>query len=780
MAKNNGIKKLSTGIKGFDELLYGGIQLHPTVNHDSCFHDGHGLIIAVRGARGCGKTLFALQLMHGLTKSLIEQLGEVKASPRFYSLNKSEDDLSNMYLDFIITKQIDRMIEESVSGYTDEGKSIGNAWRNNQLVKSLFDLAYSSEIQSNKYGSTIRLPSDYRENADKYLSERVLYYCTRTRALHFKRSCFNDDYSNLVFYLKRKSVKEYIDNHDFDPLPIHYKNDFVNIIFNNFKDYIENDYKEKDNSGNNEKFQYPVSPISLFNEITESLLTSITKKDSEQKKHIYAPCVVIDGFYQIGTGDLKKFPFSHLENILRKASPLSILVFDERFEEIKCNADLIIDMRCNVDSEEEYSFAELRIAKSVFQTIAFGWHQYKERSFGIEVFPSLHRLLQKRNYLPQALIYTHAGVLDKSYEEYLRNTARLDGNLLTPCLPSKSGEDCYEYYDKNKCKNKWELLKNIYRNYRKDCDTSDVDNLKLKLQNILFPSLLEDYKDRYPYSTVFIGNPNSFKRYFIFASAFAAAKRGEHTLIVLFDRSINDMRRHMVCPGISREQIRSDAANIPCLNENSEEIIWKCDTCDRNCRLRSGCLACYNHIHFFKIRMGCISAEEFFTVLGQQIDKRFKDGKYIRHVIIDDLQKIDFSFPFLKKTSLFLPALVSICRNRDIELKMLCNKKAGLTAEVCAIADNVVCIRRDKEDIENITLYLEKNASNTVPSEILEYKISGVYNLFCCGDNGVEFNAKFYLDGDTASNESLAKVIVSKIGSMKDYWRDTYNVIFDK
>lgn len=83
-------------------------------------------------------------------------------------------------------------------------------------------------------------------------------------------------------------------------------------------------------------------------------------------------------------------------------------------------------------------------------------------------------------------------------------------------------------------------------------------------------------------------------------------------------------------------------------------------------------------------------------MLKQQINVLYFDGinqkKKVSRIVIDDLQKIDYSFLLLKDEHLFLTALVTLCRENDVELKILCDKKAGFIKELCSLADNVVCI----------------------------------------------------------------------------------------
>ena len=98
------MKKYSTGIKGLDTLFHGGIQLSDSAS-------GQGVIIAIRGARGCYKTILAMQLMHGLTKSRTADFKKsnkmrFRDAPRFYSFNKDSVALNDLYIDLLIIQTI--------------------------------------------------------------------------------------------------------------------------------------------------------------------------------------------------------------------------------------------------------------------------------------------------------------------------------------------------------------------------------------------------------------------------------------------------------------------------------------------------------------------------------------------------------------------------------------------------------------------------------------------------------------------------------------------------
>ena len=83
-------------------------------------------------------------------------------------------------------------------------------------------------------------------------------------------------------------------------------------------------------------------------------------------------------------------------------------------------ADMIISLRPT--EVQNYRIDQLSIDKSKLQTSSLGWHQYKYRDYGFEVYPSLHRIFQVRRYLQRAMVYTHSNVISDTYQQYLFQT----------------------------------------------------------------------------------------------------------------------------------------------------------------------------------------------------------------------------------------------------------------------------------------------------------------------------------------------------------------------
>lgn len=99
------VGKISTGIQGLDKMLLGGLQLPLIRSGEDVASSEKGIIIVLKGDRGTDKTLFAMQMMHGIAKSLNNLEVKPKA-PAFYSLDKKTDQMNDMLLDFIISKCI--------------------------------------------------------------------------------------------------------------------------------------------------------------------------------------------------------------------------------------------------------------------------------------------------------------------------------------------------------------------------------------------------------------------------------------------------------------------------------------------------------------------------------------------------------------------------------------------------------------------------------------------------------------------------------------------------
>jgi len=667
------LQKLKTYIDGLDKLFYGGIQLRPSPQLDHPNEKG-GLIIAIEGSRGIDKSLFAMQLMHGLTLSMMESKGSGDAlhEPRFYSTFKHSDQLNDMLLDFLISKSVYSMMQ----GYLKMSDSGSRKYSNNYFCNYIFN---TDDVM---YGVDDILPLGYHNILDKYLCMNSMFYSNRTNSLHVHLPNGQENRNNLLHKRRYDTIKEYCNKEDRDNvgriemLKNKYDNNlFYNVIFNHHKVIKESDthYSYSDSS--------VIEIGQILNDIEE--LNSIM------------PCVVLEGMTSSICSEGSRINFSHIEKVLRDKALVSILIFEEENAKITCNADIIIDMRRQTDVSLNYTYHELSISKSSFQDAAYGWHQYKKKDYGIEVYPSSHFLIQVRRYMPSLLRTTHENVFGMSYGMYIDSFLKRDSNVEDKNLGLI---DKYEKFSDKE--NQGNLLGKLMDQYPKPKTPKEVlesiflskDNMGMTKENVV---------------TALIGVPNTYKRLLSMGSVFS--NPGD-SLVLYMDKDEFTMQKKVICPGII---------------ENPTGV------------KKNECIKCYSRIHALPMRMGCIDSDEFYYYLDAQLKASIKeDRSRIRRVVIDDLQKIDCSFPFLKRDSLFLTVLFSLCKDNEVDVCALCDKDASLAPQLRILADNLVVTSKIvKDDEVTNMLTVEKFAGYDYPSREYSYKIQDVYKLFHCENN---------------------------------------------
>lgn len=707
------VGKISTGIQGLDKMLLGGLQLPLIRSGEDVASSEKGIIIVLKGDRGTDKTLFAMQMMHGIAKSLNNLEVKPKA-PSFYSLDKKTDQMNDMLLDFIISKCIDKMIRTRKN---DE-------WTGSRFADAIFD---TSKIRAGATQSSTPppFPENLKSKIDSYISEGIVFYNIRTNSLHFKTAQSIDSQANILFTRRYDNISDYqkVSNAFSSEGNFDFRNDFFEVQFN---EHIPTDNGNND-SRKEMEYKYVTTPSHTFSKI----LSHIQKgaEDNSKNNSMPSSCIVIDGLTKISDSDLRSFELTPFEHILRKSALVTIIVIDDLDEKLKISADILIELGRVENNKENYTSHALRICKSVFQMYAYGWHEYKKRDYGIEVYPSSHLQLQQKRYLPQAKILVQLGILDNHYVRHV--SAKVSGDV-------KDHIRLKEYDDYKKTENTaMDVLRNLYFKKRKKTVTTVGEALQE----------LFGYENDNTFGKIIaiLGSPNSFKFYLAAGSCFCASKQGIHTLFLTFDRLIDNLRDHIMCPAWNT---LGEKMNVPCFNDLSDSKVSKNYTdeysctanCFRHCKL-SECNRCYSNMHSFNINMGCISTDELLHYLNEQLDIYFNKDAHqkIRRIIIDDLQKIDYSFPFLKGNDLFLSAIKNYCQQKCIDLIILCDKNAGLARCLRSLADNVICMERN-EEAKSLSIYIEKFSGITPPSHILKEGImvdktqegKSIYDIFEC------------------------------------------------
>lgn len=740
-----------------------------------------------------------------------------------YSINKDKADLDDSYLDLLIARFLDKVVEDyRKQRFEGDSNCSDIKGRDNidGILRFLFDFDNLSRDNLVRY-KTEQQKDYFLNNLCRLVCEGVINYNPRTNSLHFMRNFPGDDHKNLVATRRKESIAGYVDELHEDG----------NVLLSSCTEGVAGDFVKElinlrmnphsSSENDNRKSSAMASYRAIENDIYERYYSGVEAKpnDKDGVGRTIQPydCVVIDGFSQLGDRDLSEISYLQLTECLRKLSKISILVFDDR-DGFRCDGDIVIEMKEEYNNEESYMYHSLRIAKCIFQTAILGWHQYKKRDFGIQVFPSQHMHLSKRFYIQNKTKHIGQSMFESGITEYFdsKNYRECLYGYIDECPSRKS----FAKFVENQAKMADYLHDKVYREYAEsinllsekiELDKKGRDNeretVKEILQDVLCFKFPEETKERvccvdksssqecgrddliwtdhFP-CTVIIGNPNSYKRTFALATAhkLACLQKPIHTLFFLFDKNELDMRTRMVCPAFYGNDL--------------DNRIIQCRKCNR-------------YIHTYNMRMGCISPNEFFDILQEQINFYCKTSECTgneqswMHIVIDDIQKIQFSFPFLRDTNLFLSALLEICRQNKVKLTILCDKNSELTREVSSIADNVIDIRRDEDDIYRVEFNIERRIREKIPSRIVQLDIRDILHLFRCNcrdmhisfsteedtivENGIETK-----DGSTANyhkffgpnyrsqytdepKDVYYRVHPKIIGSMKGYWRKTENVI---
>lgn len=657
------LQKIKTNILGLDKLLFDGLDL--SRNHT---------VIIIKGNETTERTLLGLQLLYGIGQSISKHDSSVV--PQFISTYLGNEYMDDMLLDILIASAIQKMTKKAVSGETNSKISNGFA---REIFK--MDEIICADYKNNVYG---QLPlKEIKFDTDRLICEEAIYYNNRTNALHYRMLEMQSDERNILYNRKYETISEYFE--DKEELIVFDKQKRMSQL-STFLDFpfINAQLKYEPNIDNlsNIAFQNPESAFIAFD----------LRIFSEKENTI----------------------FNQLITAMSSKTKVSIFIVPDKTIIPEHLVDIIIEMKTSMNAN--YLLQYLSITKNRCQISALGWHQYKRRDYGIEVYPSLHTYFQQRRYLQRALVYTHSNVITDTFQQYLDKNA-YNGNYNA------------NYTDYNETRNEVanDYYQALYPQYNTDYNSVDILERILLSENSpvnRFPKGHKCHKqdahnqihDYHGGVTAVIGESNTYKRFLTFGGIFSSALNREHTLLLLLNKDDATIRRRLACPARAKK-----------------------DSACKECR------ECYSYIHFMNICMGNITPEEFIYFLERQIEVSFTCGKKIQRIVIDDLQILDYCFPLLHNSPLFLSALVSVCRDREISLYLLCDKNGSIVNELKTVADNVVCT--DRADNDKLEIYIERFAGyNNTPSKIYCGRINSVKELFECykRKNEKEIDVTFY------------------------------------
>lgn len=692
------LQKVRTNIEGFDYLLFDGIDM-----------TNERTVIAIQGGKEAERTLLGLQMLYGLGQSLVNNSPDCKLLEKgpflqILSNYQSKSFIEDQLLDIIISSSISRMTELSVS--TPNWSLLSNGF------SSEFFNTEKVQCQDTCPSFYEKLPlMDIEKRTDELICEEAIYYSNRTNSLHFRAA--HTDNTDIV-----------------EPLEGYVKTNKDNILFSRKFDcisqYVYTDLETHEVNknikqlGNELEYQYVGVSVNEVNAIKwdDKSIYSITALDVDANTDTDALTDFITSF--------SKF------NEIIKDHKVLILIIPDSMRIPEEYVDIYIEMKSQL--RFDYQINSLSIRKSRTQNCALGWHQYKRRDYGIEVYPSIHNYFAQRRYLQRAMVYTHSDVVTDTYQQYLdRNRFMGKSNIR------------FQNFANDKQQMKEDYLRELYPKYNTGDNFIDIlgkiflTDEQYNREHRLPLRKPNDVKDLiYGFRggvTAIVGDANTYKRFFTFGCAFSSSVSKEHTLFLLLNKEDSMIRRRLACPA----RIKKDEV---------------CEECKK----------CYSYLHFMSISMGNITPDELIFFLNKQLEVGFKDGKKVTRVIMDDLEIIDYCFPFLRNSQLFLSALAAVCREKNISLYILCDKQGELVKELRAVSDNAICMERDKKG--KLLVYIDKFAGyNNTPSKIYCGKIATVKDLFICYDmmNEME-HLTTYFSFNTKSIEDQPTT------TMDDFW----------
>lgn len=669
--------KLKTGIDGFDKMLYDGLVVP--------FHKSPaGFIIVIKGADDTEKTPFSLQMVRGIALSLSCYK---EAMSIYYCSNYLDAEyLKDLELDMFLATALKSLISKNLQQ----------------------DIAPTDRFTSFFFNTSINLLAEFNKGTkncvtidtstcDQMICDEALYYNNRTNALHLRKA-YGDRHTsneqNALFARKHESLSEYIQDKNLKEIE-----DLIGTTI------IPSKIADKERN-------------------LSTLVSNLQLIDEKEK---VIPCVnLVKPFAEeIAPTDI----LSLVKELLQFEVSVVVLRDDVKFP--LEDAGMVIDMYTTNDNPSRYLLHYLSIYKSRFQSTVLGRHQYKRRDFGIEVYPSLHLYCQERRYLQRALVYTHSDVISETYQQYLEKfkDSQIEHSYAT--YLAEKDDISKGYFNA--------LSPSAYKNIsiHKALDTIFINPIKQVGAPGDTESKLMKIENDFLYGnnggiTAVIGNPNTFKRFITFGSAFSSAYKKEDTLLLLLNKDSKIARRRLQCPARSYKE------------------------CDGLCN------ECYRYLHFMNIKLGCITPEEFLYYLFQQIETKYKHSE-IKRIIVDDLQIVEHCFPFLYNDPLFIPALIDECREKKIALYIMCDKSSKLVDSLRALADNVVCTDRDTRGY--LEIIVERYSGYSVkPSKIFSGVIKNPEKLFTC-----------YEQGGKGKRHTIFEIRSSEISNrervtMTDYW----------
>jgi len=619
MAINND-KKYSTGIDGLDSLLYGGIHLEFDGDQGAPVNSDGGLLILNRGKHGVNKVHLAMQMCEGLQLAMKEKKkqehgyiegifgngGEEKKNKDilFFSLNKNTERLRDTYIGFYLQRLIND-IQVLKMGKDDFDTEIQHfVWEEGSELEN-----YSGKLKNEDGFSNEGVLGQIKQG----IKDGMVFYDDRTHGLCLKSA--NGDTLVLYTLKMEETAKE------------------MNIAFVgrkepelNDENYVNNTMKGFDKMIGSLKNLYEnrCSEINEKIKKAEQELKGIKDNDKprtdnenerfakitfelesllKEKKDKSFNCVMIDGLSRLTEDEIGKCSFSVLTDTLRCICKVGVITADEKLAPSGIAVDIVFDMEIHEEHNPDCVQYALRISKCLYQKNVYGWHSYKMRRTGIVVIPSLHFQMNSRFHMDDAIQDARMDIGDIPYNYWINEIAA-DAN---------KGSSIYIHQESDYGQlNKGELF------------ALSVDKMDSGIH------LIKKVKTLIKQGT------------------------GNHILFIDLSRTRKEFYDNYINTIVELRDY------VKCNNEKSDA----------------------KKIHLFNFRPGHIHDDDFLYTIEKQVraiirenyqvdgnklkENELKDFYKNIHLVIGDINYINFAYPCLNRDNLLLPAISNFTKKHHM------------------------------------------------------------------------------------------------------------------